>query len=112
MLRPVGDEPRRIRAPVMEIEALRPQLRPFRLAQPHEQFIGLDRMQQPSRRARRQLGLSARDAVAALNLVMVIPEDAGRQVWTGELSLERGAELCAALVTAALEGLAGAGMPR
>jgi AcrR family transcriptional regulator len=58
-----------------------------------------------ARRLRRDLALPAREAVATLSLLLVIPEDAGRLVWTGELSTERGAELCSALVTAALAGL-------
>jgi AcrR family transcriptional regulator len=58
-----------------------------------------------ARRLQRELRLPAREAVAAFNLGLVIPEDAGRLVWRGELSFDAGEELCRRLVAAALNAL-------
>jgi AcrR family transcriptional regulator len=58
-----------------------------------------------ARRLQRELRLPPREAVAAFNLGLVIPEDAGRLVWRGELSLDAGEELCRRLVAAALNAL-------
>lgn len=60
-----------------------------------------------ARRARRAFGLPAREAVGAFTLILAVPEEAGRLVWQGELSAESGEELCARLVRAAVQGLAG-----
>lgn len=58
-----------------------------------------------ARLARRELKLSAREAVAALNLVVTIPEETGRLVWQGDLDPERGGELAERLIGAAIKGL-------
>ncbi|HYD44761.1 MAG TPA: TetR/AcrR family transcriptional regulator [Phenylobacterium sp.] len=55
--------------------------------------------------ARRQLQLSAKDAVAAYNLIMTIPEESGRLVWEGDLDIERGRDLVRRLVTSSIEAL-------
>ena len=58
-----------------------------------------------ARRVRCELKLPPDEAVAAITLVTTIPEDAGRLVWQGDLSLESGLELCRRLTSAALAGL-------
>ena len=40
-----------------------------------------------------------------MNLVLTIPEEAGRLVWRGDLSLAAGEELCRRLIGAGLAGL-------
>ena len=50
VLRPVGDDPRRARAPIIKIEPLRAQRRRLRRGKAQEQLVRLDRMQQPPRR--------------------------------------------------------------
>jgi AcrR family transcriptional regulator len=57
------------------------------------------------RLGRRELGLSAKDAVGAFNLLVTIPEEAGRLVWAGDLTFEAGAELTRRLVAASLAAL-------
>lgn len=59
------------------------------------------------RLARRELGLPVAEAVGAFNLMVTIPEEAGRLVWQGDLSFEAGVELCRRLVSAGLGGLKG-----
>jgi AcrR family transcriptional regulator len=56
-------------------------------------------------KARCQLGLGAKEAVAALNLALTIPEEMGRLVWRGELDHDQGRELCALLVQSAVSSL-------
>jgi AcrR family transcriptional regulator len=58
-----------------------------------------------ARKARRQLGLRSKDAVAAMNLILAIPEETGRLVWQGELDRERGRELCRLLVESGVASL-------
>ncbi len=58
-----------------------------------------------ARTARRVLRLSAKEAVAALSLMTTIPEEAGRMVRAGDLGPERGRELTARLIGAALRSL-------
>lgn len=62
-------------------------------------------MRSLARLAGRELGLPARDAVAALNLALTIPEEAGRLVWRGDLAMEDGEALCRRLIGASLAGL-------
>jgi AcrR family transcriptional regulator len=62
-------------------------------------------MRRLARLARREFGLPAREAVAALNLVLAIPEEAGRLVWRGDLPLAAGEELCRRLIGSSLAGL-------
>lgn len=64
-------------------------------------------MRRLARLARRELGLPAREAVAALNLALTIPEEAGRLVWRGDLAMAAGEELCRRLIGASLAGLRG-----
>ena len=58
-----------------------------------------------ARLARRSLLLAAKENIAAINLVITIPEEAGRLVHSGALSLERGRLLCSQLVLSSLEAL-------
>lgn len=57
------------------------------------------------RLARRELKLGAKAAVAALNLMITIPEEAGRLVHAGAMSPERGRLLCRQLIESSLEAL-------
>lgn len=59
------------------------------------------------RLARRELDLPAAELVGAFNLMVTIPEEAGRLVWQGDLTFEAGVELCRRLVAAGLAGLKG-----
>jgi AcrR family transcriptional regulator len=59
-----------------------------------------------SRTARRELGLPAREAVAALSVMTTIPEEAGRLAHAGEIADESAADLTRQLVGAALAALA------
>jgi ABC-type branched-subunit amino acid transport system ATPase component len=54
------------------------------------------------RLARRELQLEARENVATISLITTIPEEAGRLAYGGELTVERGRELCAQLVLSSL----------
>jgi AcrR family transcriptional regulator len=58
-----------------------------------------------ARKARRELTLSAKDSIAALNLILAVPEETGRLVWQGALVLERGRDLCALLVESGVRSL-------
>jgi hypothetical protein len=60
-------------------------------------------------RARRELGLSAKEAVAALNLVLTIPEQAGRMAWSGDMDRARARSLMRELVASSLEAIGSAG---
>ena len=62
-----------------------------------------------ARAGRATLRLSPKEAVAALSLMTTIPEEAGRLVHAGELSLERGRELTARLIGSSLRALTPAG---
>jgi AcrR family transcriptional regulator len=65
-----------------------------------------DRMARRLARAgRATLRLSPKEAVAALSLMTTIPEEAGRLVHAGDLSLERGRELTARLIGSSLRAL-------
>ena len=56
-----------------------------------------------ARRSRRALRLRAKENLAAINMILTIPEEAGRLVHANELSLERGRTLCQQLVRSSLE---------
>lgn len=58
-----------------------------------------------ARSGRQKLRLSAREAVAAANLILTIPEEAGRLAFDGEMKRERAQELCMDLVTSALNAI-------
>lgn len=58
-----------------------------------------------ARLARKELGLPAREALAAFNLVLTIPEEAGRLVWQGDLGFEDGADLCRRLTASSVAAL-------
>ena len=58
-----------------------------------------------ARAARRALRLNAKAAVTALSLMTTIPEEAGRLTFAGDLTPERGRELNARLIAAALQSL-------
>ncbi|MDP1986206.1 hypothetical protein, partial [Phenylobacterium sp.] len=58
-----------------------------------------------ARTARKSLRLSPKEAVAALSLMTTIPEEAGRLVHAGDLSLERGRELNRRLIASSLRAL-------
>jgi AcrR family transcriptional regulator len=57
------------------------------------------------RRARRELGLTPREAVAAANLLITIPEEAGAIAFSGEMVPERARELSRRLLGSALTSL-------
>lgn len=59
-----------------------------------------------ARAARRTYGCPAREAVAATNLILTLPEEVGRLVFQGDLAAARGAALCRELVLGALTALA------
>lgn len=64
-----------------------------------------------ARNSRRTLGLTAKENVAAVNLVTTIPEQAALLAWRGELAPERARELMLELIAsslAAFEPAAGA----
>ena len=58
-----------------------------------------------ARAAHRALRLNAKESVAALSLMTTIPEEAGRLTFIGDLTPERGRELNARLIAAALQSL-------
>jgi AcrR family transcriptional regulator len=58
-----------------------------------------------ARGGRRYAKLSPRDAVAALAIVLSLPEETGRLAYRGELAADRARALCANLVLSALRGL-------
>lgn len=58
-----------------------------------------------ARAVRRGYGLPAPEAVGAVSLALTIPEEVGRLVFQGALSLERGGALCRELVLGALAAL-------
>lgn len=53
--------------------------------------------------ARRSLRLQAKENVALLNLLITIPEEAGRLAYEGQLTFDRGLLLCEELVASSLE---------
>jgi AcrR family transcriptional regulator len=53
--------------------------------------------------ARRHLRLEAKENLAAINMAITIPEEAGRLVYDGQLAPERGLLLCEELVTSSLD---------
>jgi len=59
-----------------------------------------------ARMARRELRLTAKENVATFNLIVTIPELAGRMAWKGEMERERARELMADLVSSSLEAFA------
>ncbi len=59
-------------------------------------------MRRLARAGRRQLGLGAKEAVAALGLIATIPEEAGRLAASGEMTSERAKALCLDLVQASV----------
>jgi AcrR family transcriptional regulator len=58
-----------------------------------------------ARQARGELDLAPKAAIAAFNLIVAIPELAGRMVWSGEMDRERARALMDRLVVASLEAL-------
>jgi AcrR family transcriptional regulator len=58
-----------------------------------------------ARGARRQLGLTAKEAFAAFNLIMTIPEEAGRIAFDGSMKPERARLLCLAHVNSAIQAI-------
>lgn len=59
-----------------------------------------------ARAARHELQLMAKEAVAAINLILTIPEEAGALVHAGEMEHDRARELCAQLVRSSVKALA------
>ena len=59
-----------------------------------------------SRLGGKRLRLNAKEAIAAFNLILTIPEEAGRLVFDGSLSLERGRSLCQRLLASTLVSIA------
>jgi AcrR family transcriptional regulator len=62
-----------------------------------------------ARAGRRALRLKAKEAVAAANLILTIPEEAGRLAFEGEMTGSRARELCRDLVASALAAIAPGG---
>lgn len=60
------------------------------------------------RMARRSLKIPAQDAVAALAMILAVPEDLGRLVASKDITQERARTLCAELVLSCLHGARGA----
>ena len=56
-------------------------------------------------RARAELRLPPREALAAVAMAIAIPEETGRLVWQGDLALERGVDLVRQLVGSTLTAL-------
>jgi AcrR family transcriptional regulator len=59
-----------------------------------------------ARSARRELGISAKETVATFNLIVAIPELAGRMAWNGEMDRERAHDLMTDLVESSLDAFA------
>jgi AcrR family transcriptional regulator len=57
------------------------------------------------RLGKRQLPLSKREVLAAIEMTLAIPEEAGRLVFSGELDVQVGRQLCRTLVRSSLEAL-------
>jgi AcrR family transcriptional regulator len=60
-----------------------------------------------ARRLRGRFGLDARAAAAATNLILTVPEEAGRLVWQRAVSAEASRASCRELVLGCLESLGG-----
>jgi AcrR family transcriptional regulator len=58
-----------------------------------------------ARAARRDLRLGAHDALVLLELLVAIPEEAGRLVFEGALDLESAQALCARLLTSSIDSV-------
>jgi AcrR family transcriptional regulator len=56
-----------------------------------------------ARMARRELRFAAKENVATFNLVVTIPELAGRMAWKGEMERERAKDLMTDLISSSLE---------
>lgn len=59
-----------------------------------------------ARASRRELHLHAKENIAAINLVITIPEETGRLAYAGMIAADRAAGVCETLVTSALAALA------
>jgi AcrR family transcriptional regulator len=59
-----------------------------------------------ARSGRKNLRLNAKEAMTAANLILTIPEEAGRLVFDGEMKRERARTLCLDLVSSALKAIA------
>ena len=55
-----------------------------------------------ARLARRELKLPAKETIAAITMAITIPDETGRLVYAGEMSLPRGRELCAELIASSV----------
>ncbi len=64
------------------------------------------RMRRLARLARTDLSLSAAEASAAIELIMTIPEEAGRLTFHGDVEQDTARELCTELTLSALTSLA------
>ena len=58
-----------------------------------------------ARAARRSLRLTARETVAATNMIITIPEQAGRLAYAGEMEPARARDLCAQLIESSVAAL-------
>ncbi|HEY2710011.1 MAG TPA: TetR/AcrR family transcriptional regulator [Caulobacteraceae bacterium] len=56
--------------------------------------------------ARRELTLTSKEIIAAINLVLTIPEQAGSMAWRGEMERAAAKALCSQLVASSLAALA------
>jgi AcrR family transcriptional regulator len=59
-----------------------------------------------ARAARRELALTSKEIVAAINLILTIPEHAGSMAWRGEMEVGSARALCRQLVASSLAALA------
>jgi AcrR family transcriptional regulator len=59
-----------------------------------------------ARQARRELGLAAKENIAAFNLIVAIPELAGRMAWEGEMDPGRARALMEELISSSLAAFA------
>ena len=64
-----------------------------------------------ARTARRCLHIPAKENIAAINMVITIPEEAGRLAYGGEIATDRGRELCAELVRSSIGALSHVAQP-
>lgn len=58
-----------------------------------------------ARTARRELRLDVVDTIAAIQMILTIPEEAGRLAFEGELQLDQAMELCTRLLRASIASL-------
>ena len=58
-----------------------------------------------ARRVRRELRLNAVETIAAIQMLLTIPEEAGRLVYEKDISLEDGRQICRRLLMSSIDAL-------